>query len=142
MRCLLHHGNINELVTASGRERPRGKTDNRKSRSRQVQADLYGAAGDGVVKVPKIYWKYCTKGVLTMEWIEGIKLTDRDALLASGFDIKNLVDQVLPQQCCKCHIYYLYLLKVMTCHIHTVTKFYSTLLILSLFCCILLLHLL
>jgi predicted unusual protein kinase regulating ubiquinone biosynthesis (AarF/ABC1/UbiB family) len=48
------------------------------------------------VKVPKIYWEYTTKGVLTMEWIDGIKLTDRDALNASGFDIQHLVDQVIP----------------------------------------------
>lgn len=81
---------------ASGREPLPGQTHRYKSRSGQVQANMYGAVGDGVVKVPKIYWKYCTKGILTMEWIEGIKLTDRDALLASGFDIKNLVDQVLP----------------------------------------------
>lgn len=90
--CLLYHGNNNEVLMASGR---RGQTRDQKPRSRQVQTNLYGAAGNGAVKVPKIYWKYCTKGVLTMEWIEGIKLTDREALLASGFDINNLVDQVL-----------------------------------------------
>jgi hypothetical protein len=51
--------------------------------------------GDGVVKVPKIYWEFTTKGILTMEWIDGIKLTDRDALLAAKLDIQQLVDQVL-----------------------------------------------
>jgi aarF domain-containing kinase len=49
--------------------------------------------GDGVVKVPKIYWEFTTKGILTMEWIDGIKLTDRDALLAAKLDIQQLVDQ-------------------------------------------------
>jgi hypothetical protein len=51
--------------------------------------------GDGVVKVPKIYWEFTTKGILTMEWIDGIKLTDRDALLSAKLDIQQLVDQVL-----------------------------------------------
>lgn len=63
------------------------------SRSSQMVRDFYGNSGDGVVKVPKIYWEYSSKGVLTMEWIDGIKLTDRDSLLASGFDIQHLVDQ-------------------------------------------------
>ncbi|CAM6042332.1 unnamed protein product [Sphagnum compactum] len=49
--------------------------------------------GDGVVKVPKIYWEFTTKGILTMEWIDGIKLTDRDALLSAKLDIQQLVDQ-------------------------------------------------
>lgn len=84
------------LMILSGSERPSGKTHNHRSRTRQMQAELYGNSGDGVVKVPKIYWEYCTKGVLTMEWIEGIKLTDRDKLIASGFDIQHLVDQVTP----------------------------------------------
>jgi aarF domain-containing kinase len=52
--------------------------------------------GHGVVKVPKIYWEFTTKGILTMEWIDGIKLTDRDALLSAKLDIQQLVDQVLP----------------------------------------------
>lgn len=65
------------------------------SRSSQMVRDFYGNSGDGVVKVPKIYWEYSSKGVLTMEWIDGIKLTDRDSLLASGFDIQHLVDQVI-----------------------------------------------
>lgn len=83
-------------MTASGREQAFvGRSDRYKPRQRNMQINRYGGTGDGVVKVPRIYWEYCTKGVLTMEWIEGIKLTNRDALVASGFDIKNLVDQVL-----------------------------------------------
>lgn len=83
-------------MIASGREQaPGGRSDRSKSRQRRMQTNRYGGTGDGVVKVPKIYWEFCTKGVLTMEWIDGIKLTNHDALVASGFDIKNLVDQVL-----------------------------------------------
>ncbi|KAG0609226.1 hypothetical protein M758_8G168000 [Ceratodon purpureus] len=82
------------LRTPSRSKRSSKQTHHQRPRSaRQMQAELYGNSGDGVVKVPKIYWDYTTKGVLTMEWIDGIKLTDRDALRASGFDIQHLVDQ-------------------------------------------------
>jgi aarF domain-containing kinase len=62
----------------------------------KVYPDSSVDPGDGVVKVPKIYWEFTTKGILTMEWIDGIKLTDRDALLSANLDIQQLVDQVLP----------------------------------------------
>lgn len=49
--------------------------------------DFYGNSGDGVVKVLKIYWEYSFKGVLMMEWIDGIKFIDWDFLFVFGFDI-------------------------------------------------------
>ncbi|KAL9261894.1 hypothetical protein AKJ16_DCAP16048 [Drosera capensis] len=48
-----------------------------------------------LVKVPKIYWKYTRKGVLTMEWLDGIKLTDEEGLLEAHLDRKELIDQGL-----------------------------------------------
>ncbi|KAJ7521039.1 hypothetical protein O6H91_19G035000 [Diphasiastrum complanatum] len=51
------------------------------------------AKREGLVKVPKIYWEFTTKGILTMEWIEGIKLTDKEALAKANLDIQELVDQ-------------------------------------------------
>jgi predicted unusual protein kinase regulating ubiquinone biosynthesis (AarF/ABC1/UbiB family) len=48
-------------------------------------------AGDPEVKVPVIYHQYCNNFVLTLEWIDGIKLTDRDQLEAAGLDADNLV---------------------------------------------------
>ncbi|MGL5832851.1 MAG: ABC1 kinase family protein [Waterburya sp.] len=48
-------------------------------------------AGDPEVKVPVIYHQYCNNFVLTLEWIDGIKLTDRDQLEACGLDADNLV---------------------------------------------------
>ena len=48
----------------------------------------------GFVKVPKIYWNLSTQGVLTMEWIDGIKLTDLETLQKMHFDVQQLVDQV------------------------------------------------
>jgi ubiquinone biosynthesis protein len=40
--------------------------------------------------VPRIDWARTSRRVLTLEWIDGIKLTDRDALVAAGHDLKSL----------------------------------------------------
>lgn len=40
--------------------------------------------------VPEIDWSRTSRRVLTLEWIDGIKLTDRAALIAAGHDLKAL----------------------------------------------------
>jgi len=40
--------------------------------------------------VPQIDWARTSRRVLTLEWIDGIKLTDRKALVAAGHDLKAL----------------------------------------------------
>ncbi len=40
--------------------------------------------------VPQIDWSRSARRVMTLEWIEGIKLTDRDALVEAGHDLKAL----------------------------------------------------
>ena len=40
--------------------------------------------------VPDIDWRRTARRVLTMEWLDGIKLNDRDALIAAGQDCKAL----------------------------------------------------
>jgi len=40
--------------------------------------------------VPEIDWTRSARRVMTMEWIDGIKLTDRDALVEAGHDLKAL----------------------------------------------------
>ena len=45
-----------------------------------------------LVKVPAIYWRYCSPHVLTMEWIEGFKLTDTEAVKAAGLASHDLVE--------------------------------------------------
>jgi predicted unusual protein kinase regulating ubiquinone biosynthesis (AarF/ABC1/UbiB family) len=46
---------------------------------------------DPKVKVPAIYWDYSSRHVLTLEWIDGIKLTDLDRIKAAGLDADDLV---------------------------------------------------
>ncbi len=40
--------------------------------------------------VPAIDWERTTGKVLTLEWIDGIKLSDREALIAAGHDVSAL----------------------------------------------------
>jgi predicted unusual protein kinase regulating ubiquinone biosynthesis (AarF/ABC1/UbiB family) len=44
------------------------------------------------IYVPKIYWKYTAKRVLTMEWIEGIKLTNVKKVKEAGFDSRQIIE--------------------------------------------------
>lgn len=47
---------------------------------------------DPRVKVPTIYWRYTSARVLTLEWINGFKLTDTQRIKAAGLDIDNLIE--------------------------------------------------
>ncbi|XP_008445286.1 uncharacterized protein LOC103488364 isoform X1 [Cucumis melo] len=47
------------------------------------------------VKVPKIYWDFTRTAVLTMEWIDGIKLTDEVGLEKAHLNRRELIDQGL-----------------------------------------------
>jgi len=44
------------------------------------------------IYVPKIYWEYTGNRVLTMEWIEGTKLTDIEAVQAKGIDATHIIE--------------------------------------------------
>ncbi len=52
--------------------------------------ELYGHLKD--VYVPKIYWEYTNRRVLTMEWINGLKLTQVKEIAALGIDARYLVE--------------------------------------------------
>lgn len=44
------------------------------------------------VIVPIVYWQYTTKRVLTLEYLPGIKINDKEALLAKKIPIKPLIE--------------------------------------------------
>ncbi|MEH2325926.1 MAG: AarF/ABC1/UbiB kinase family protein [Nostoc sp.] len=52
--------------------------------------DLYGHMKD--IYVPKIYWEYTNRRVLTMEWINGTKLTQTEEISAQGIDARYLIE--------------------------------------------------
>jgi predicted unusual protein kinase regulating ubiquinone biosynthesis (AarF/ABC1/UbiB family) len=47
--------------------------------------------GDPDVKVPQIYWQYSGDRLLTLEWINGFKLTDTDKIEAAGLDANAII---------------------------------------------------
>ncbi|MHC5747232.1 MAG: ABC1 kinase family protein [Nostoc sp.] len=52
--------------------------------------ELYGHIKD--VCVPRIYWEYTNRRVLTMEWINGTKLTQTEEISAQGIDARYLIE--------------------------------------------------
>lgn len=52
--------------------------------------ELYNYIQD--IYVPKIYWEYTGRRVLTMEWISGIKLTNLQAIQEAGIEATRLVE--------------------------------------------------
>ncbi|NEO86303.1 MAG: AarF/ABC1/UbiB kinase family protein [Spirulina sp. SIO3F2] len=45
------------------------------------------------VQVPKVYWRYSSPRVLTLEYLPGIKISHYEALEAAGLDRKRLAEQ-------------------------------------------------
>jgi ubiquinone biosynthesis protein len=46
-------------------------------------------------RVPAVDWERTARNVLTLEWIEATPLSDRDRLVAKGFDLKHLARGLL-----------------------------------------------
>ncbi|MCE8422546.1 MAG: AarF/ABC1/UbiB kinase family protein [Candidatus Methanoperedens sp.] len=47
-------------------------------------------AESATVRIPKVYWEHTTRRVLTMEFFEGVKISDLDKIDAFGLDRKKL----------------------------------------------------
>ena len=48
---------------------------------------------DDTIRIPAVYWEYSTKKVLTMEFVEGIKINDVQSLDEIGFDRRLLSER-------------------------------------------------
>lgn len=46
-------------------------------------------------RVPSVDWERTGRDVLTMEWIDGIKMSDVDGLRAAGFDLEKLAQTLI-----------------------------------------------
>lgn len=57
---------------------------------RNQQRFIRNFAGDEKVHVPEVYVEYCSPGVLTMEYIDGVKATDKEAMSRAGLDPKEV----------------------------------------------------
>jgi len=71
------------------------------SEARYIEIFAENFADDPTVKVPEVFWSLSSSKVLTAEFIEGIKISDKEKLLAAGLDLPALVrrggDSVLKQ---------------------------------------------
>ncbi|KAI9377962.1 hypothetical protein POPTR_018G014000v4 [Populus trichocarpa] len=63
-----------------------------KSRQNATIGNAVKNEKENCIKVPKIYWEFTRKAVLTMEWIDGIKLTDQAALERACLNRRKLID--------------------------------------------------
>jgi ABC1 atypical kinase-like domain len=55
--------------------------------------ELYAGVTD--IFVPKVYSEYTTNKVLTMEWVDGVRLTDQDSMKRYNLDESKLVDSLV-----------------------------------------------
>ncbi len=49
---------------------------------------------DDSIHIPFVYWDYTTRRVLTMEYIHGIKIKDKEKLVARGYDLTYLTEVI------------------------------------------------
>src|SRR6185295_16086066 len=52
-------------------------------------------ANDAGFRVPKVEWELTARDVLTLEWIDGIKLSDLAALKRAGHDLPRLAERLI-----------------------------------------------
>ncbi|MUO79866.1 2-polyprenylphenol 6-hydroxylase [Agrobacterium vitis] len=52
-------------------------------------------AGDPGFRVPQVDWERTGRDVITMEWIDGVKMSDVEALKAAGHDLDALADTLI-----------------------------------------------
>ncbi|MEO0670960.1 MAG: 2-polyprenylphenol 6-hydroxylase [Pseudomonadota bacterium] len=103
-------GIIERFHKPSRRLRPRAVVDNlRQTTELEMDLRLEAAAisemadningdrdkPDGNFRVPTVDWRRTAKRVLTLEWIDGIKMSDATALAAAGHDLEQLGQTVL-----------------------------------------------
>ncbi|MDO5104116.1 MAG: ubiquinone biosynthesis regulatory protein kinase UbiB [Lautropia sp.] len=46
--------------------------------------------GSKLLRIPQMYWDYCRKNVLVMEWVKGIPIGRIDEMRAAGIDLEKL----------------------------------------------------
>ena len=57
---------------------------------RHLEQFFHAFEGDEGVRIPRVYPELCTEHVLVMQWLEGIPLTEPDALRPSGIEMKEV----------------------------------------------------
>jgi ubiquinone biosynthesis protein len=52
-------------------------------------------AGSREIYIPEVFWECTTSKVLTMEYLEGVKISEVNAIKESNFDIKNIAETLV-----------------------------------------------
>ncbi|HGE72592.1 TPA: AarF/ABC1/UbiB kinase family protein [Candidatus Poribacteria bacterium] len=58
--------------------------------ARNMERFAHNFADDDTVYIPKVYWEYTTNRIITMEFIEGVKISNIAELKNRGYDIKSI----------------------------------------------------
>ena len=45
--------------------------------------------------VPKIYWNYTSEKVLTLDWVDGVSIRERDLINERDIDVKNIASNII-----------------------------------------------
>ncbi|MFM7364332.1 MAG: ABC1 kinase family protein [Cuspidothrix sp.] len=61
------------------------------SEGRNAEKFAHNFRNNPEVKVPNIYWLYSSHYVLTLEWINGVKLTDTQGIRSLGLDPQTII---------------------------------------------------
>ncbi|NJD89938.1 MAG: AarF/ABC1/UbiB kinase family protein, partial [Geobacter sp.] len=81
-----------EIYDPTGQVRELARTIRREMdlslEGRTIERFAVNFAGDPTLYFPKVYWNVTSKALLTMEYIDGIKVSDNDALLNAGMDLQ------------------------------------------------------
>ena len=79
---------VDDVVTTLGRELDFGLEADSMER---FEANLRAFGSNDAIRVPVVHRDLCGHGVLTMERIDGVKVDDLPGLVATGFDLFNLL---------------------------------------------------
>lgn len=58
----------------------------------ELSANMAGEAG---YRIPEVDWDRTFEKMMTIEWVDGIRFTDRDALIAAGYDMDSLSQKIV-----------------------------------------------
>ncbi|UTW55328.1 2-polyprenylphenol 6-hydroxylase [Kordiimonas sp. SCSIO 12610] len=62
------------------------------SAAAELEQNMQGETG---YRVPHVYWDMTARRVLTLEWVSGIRLNDKDALIEAGHDLTELGTRIV-----------------------------------------------
>jgi ubiquinone biosynthesis protein len=66
----------------------------REAKNAELVGKNFAGRGDGGVVVPRIHWQYTTPRLLVMEFMDGIKVTDVEALRNAGIDTRAVAQKL------------------------------------------------